>query len=108
MLQPGTNILLPREIRHHGVRQFQLDLPVQRVDQIILGLEIRDKSSLGNSCPLGYFGSRASRETALRKEARCGVQDCISLVSALRTRHLNPPWMSRNSTLFDLEQRSSS
>src|SRR5260370_20342416 len=55
MSQPGTNILLSREIRHHGVCEFQLDLPIERVDQIILGPEIFKgpeickKSSLGNS-----------------------------------------------------------
>jgi hypothetical protein len=73
MSHPATNILLPREIRHHGVGKLQLDLPVHRINQIILGPEIREESSLGNSGPLGYFGRRGSRQTAFRKEARCGV-----------------------------------
>src|ERR1700688_982204 len=46
MLQPGTNILLSREIRHHSVCEFQFDLPVKGIDQIILGLEVRKQSSL--------------------------------------------------------------
>jgi len=49
MSQPGTNLLLPGEIRHHGVCQFQLDLPVKGIDQIIFGLEVRKQSSLGDA-----------------------------------------------------------
>src|ERR1700704_3872948 len=29
--QPRTDMLLPREIRHHGVCELQLDLPVKRI-----------------------------------------------------------------------------
>src|SRR5207253_9507946 len=49
MSQLGANILLPREIRHHGACEFQLDLPVKGIDQIILGLEVRKQSSLGDA-----------------------------------------------------------
>src|SRR6202040_3620854 len=80
MSQPGTNILLPREIGHHGVREIQLDLPVERVNQVILGLEVCEESSFGNAGPFGYFGSGGGGETALRKKAGRGVQDCISFV----------------------------
>jgi hypothetical protein len=49
MSLPGTNILLPRKIRHHGVCEFQLDLPVKGIDQIIFSLEVRKQSSLGDA-----------------------------------------------------------
>jgi hypothetical protein len=49
MSKPGTNILLSGEIRHHGVCEFQLDLPVKGIDQIILGSEVRKQSPLGDA-----------------------------------------------------------
>jgi hypothetical protein len=49
MSQPGTNIRLPGEIGHHGIREPQLDLPVKGIDQIILSLEVRKQSSLGDA-----------------------------------------------------------
>jgi hypothetical protein len=34
---------------NHGVCEFQLDLPAKGIDQIILGLEVRKQSSLGDA-----------------------------------------------------------
>src|SRR5712671_6791361 len=87
MLQLGTNILLPGEIRHHGVREFQLDLPVKGVNQIILSLEVRKQSSLGDASLFRYLGRWSSSKTALRKQAGRRLEDRISFVFAFRTRH---------------------
>src|ERR1700676_2202389 len=87
MSQPGTNILLPREIRHHGVSQFQLDLPVKGIDQIILSLEVRKQSSLGDPSSFRYLRRWGSGKTALRKYAGRGIEDRIALVFAFRARH---------------------
>jgi hypothetical protein len=104
MLQPGPNILLPREIRHHCVGEFQLDLAVERVDQGILSLEVRKKRSFGDASALGDLGRRGCRETALRKEAGRGVEDCVALVFAFRARQGNPPWVSYNSIIHCLSK----
>src|SRR5580693_5569586 len=45
MPQPGVNTLLARKLGHHRVCQFQFDLAIKGIDQIILGLEVGKQSS---------------------------------------------------------------
>ena len=44
-----TLFFFRRKVRHHSVCEFQLDLPVEGIDQIILGLQVRKQDSLGDA-----------------------------------------------------------
>jgi hypothetical protein len=73
MSQPGTNILLSREIRHHGVCEFQLDLPIERVDQIILGLKYVKRVPSATPAQLDILEVGAAVRPRSAKEAGRGL-----------------------------------
>src|ERR1700730_4649470 len=82
-----AHALLTWETGHRRVRQLQLELAIQRVDQLILRFEVgkqrafRNPGSTRNGC-------RRSTQSALRENLDRRCKDRVAFVFALRLRYV--------------------
>src|SRR5580704_2151000 len=95
--------LLTWETGHHRIRQLQLELAIQRVDQLILRFEVGKQRAFCNPGSTRN-GCRRSTQPALRENLDRRCKDRVAFVFALRLRHLlRPLLMSIYSTIDETQ-----
>src|SRR5580704_2025922 len=77
-----AHALLTWETGHRRVRQFQLELAIQRVDQLILRFEVGKQRAFRNPGRTRN-GRRRSAQSALRENLRRGGKDRVAFIFAL-------------------------
>jgi hypothetical protein len=75
--------LLAWETGHRRVRQLQLELAIQRVDQLIFRFEVGKERALRNPGRTRN-GRRRSTQSALSENLRRGGKDRVAFIFALR------------------------
>jgi hypothetical protein len=103
VLQPIPHALFTRETGHHRIRQLQLELAIQRVDQLVLRFEVGKQRAFrnpGRTCN----GCGRSTQPPLRENLDRGGQDRIAFIFALRFRRLAPLLLSIYSPIDEYKQ----
>src|ERR1700722_20750221 len=97
-----ADALLTWETGHHRVRQLQLELAIQRVDELMLRFEVGKQRAFRNPGRTRN-GCRRRTESALRENLRCGEKDRVAFVFALRLSQLVFLLLSIHSSIEKLQ-----
>ena len=70
--------------------ELHSQIVVERIEEIVLGLEVGEQGPFGDTCFSGDGGGWCACDSSIGEDLQSGIEDCLSLVGAFRPGQVSP------------------